>query len=485
MAKAKRYSRKQIINVLNQYEKEARKLLKNKGTLYENLDKVEEYISENGVKYDKLGGLSSLLSLVRDDIDQIYTKTSPECVISTLSAIICIMNNLELEGKDLCEKESVPNDVAIRYIRNGFKDEVDEYRLWRKWEKTGEYPVIPVNIIDSKEEKEITDLAKRYDKLMEPSTLGKTAQKLKDLVPEKIKNYLEEAGHTITESELYTKVMEMLADGFETVLKYAANVTVSEKTVISQINKTMDDNHIFKLEEVCYARGYDVSKLVNKFKTQNIGVALAEGAATGVAGLPGIALNIITSTFIYYRAVQSIAMYYGYDVKNDSKELELATEVFMQAIDPTRESAGELGDTIAKFMALSEALVVKNTINKGWQAMAERGGLCLLIAQIRALANKAALKAVEAAGERGLEITLFKGILEAIGKKLSQKAVLKGLNPAAAVVTALMDVSTMNKITEYADVFYSKRFLFEKQTRIELLRNQGEPIDVEYEVVEK
>ncbi len=483
MAKGKRYTKKQIKKILDLYEKDTLKLIRNKGDLINCLDEVDAYISDNGVKFDKLSGLKTIISLLRDNMEKAYDKNTAECLIESTSSLLNIMSNIDL--KKATDKEYIPNDVVIRYIRSKYKGEIDEYRYWRKWIKSGEYPMVPISIIDNKEDKEMASLEKRYDKLMAPSSIGKVTQKLKDIVPDKIKAILEEAGHEIVENELYKKIMEEVADGFETIMKYAAKVTISEKTVVDQVNKTMEDNHIFKLEEVCYARGYDISKLVNSYKTQNIGVALAEGATTGIAGLPGIIANIFTSTFIYYRAVQSIAMYYGYDVKNDPKELDLATEVFMQAIDPTRSSASELGDTIAKFMAMSQALVVKETIKKGWQGMAEQGGICLLIAQIRALANKAAMKAVQAAGERGLEVTLFEGVLKTIGKKLTQKAVAKGVNPAAAVVTALMDVSSMNKITEYADVFYNKRFLYEKQTRIDILRNPGEPIDVEYEIIEE
>lgn len=116
--------------------------------------------------------------------------------------------------------------------------------------------------------------------------------------------------------------------------------------------------------------------------------------------------------------------------------------------------------------------------------MAERGGICLLITQMRALAHKAAQKALKAAGKKGLEESLFEGIFKAIGKKLTQKVVEKAATPAAAIITALMDVSTMNKIVEYGDIFYNKRFVLEKETRIELLRDPT-IVDVEYKVVEE
>ena len=51
-----------------------------------------------------------------------------------------------------------------------------------------------------------------------------------------------------------------------------------------------------------------------------------------------------------------------------------------------------------------------------------------------------------------------------------------------------MDTAQMNKVLEYADIFYSKRFLLEKEERInELIRkgNNGDNIEiqnVDYEI---
>lgn len=101
--------------------------------------------------------------------------------------------------------------------------------------------------------------------------------------------------------------------------------------------------------------------------------------------------------------------------------------------------------------------------------MASRGGITLLICQMRALANKAAKDALEKAGQKGLEESLFKGVFEQIGKKLTKQAVGKSIPFVGALIGALFDVAQMNKVLEYADVFYNKRFLIEKEVRINML----------------
>lgn len=46
-----------------------------------------------------------------------------------------------------------------------------------------------------------------------------------------------------------------------------------------------------------------------------------------------------------------------------------------------------------------------------------------------------------------------------------------------AVIGALFDMAQMNRILEYADVFYNKRFLLEKEARINTLFADGEDED--------
>ena len=88
---------------------------------------------------------------------------------------------------------------------------------------------------------------------------------------------------------------------------------------------------------------------------------------------------------------------------------------------------------------------------------------------MRALANKSAQKALEKVGQKGLENSLFREIFEQIGKKLSKKALGKAIPVAGAVIGALFDTAQMNTVLEYADVFYNKRYILEKEARINAL----------------
>ena len=98
--------------------------------------------------------------------------------------------------------------------------------------------------------------------------------------------------------------------------------------------------------------------------------------------------------------------------------------------------------------------------------MAERGGACLLIAQMRALAHASARKALEKAGKAGLERSAFRNILEQVGKRLQQKAVQRGVPISGGLIGALFDTGQMQRTLSIADTFYHKRFLVEKELRV-------------------
>ena len=320
------------------------------------------------------------------------------------------------------------------------------------------------DVLDERELHEIDRLTARYEKLIKPGILARAGQKVGDIIPASVKKVAGNAKNAVMEQQLYQQAMDVVASGFKVVEEQAAKMTVSESTVLKKIDSIVPDRDIASLDEVCFARSYEVAKVVNGERTKNLGIAMVEGAVTGAPGFAGIPFNLVLSTFCYYRAVQSVAMFYGYDVKNDNEELVIASEVFSSAMSPG-DVNGELGNTIGKIMMLAEANVVKDTVKKGWTAMAQRHGIPLLIVQLRALANKAAKRALEKAGEAGLENAMFRGVFEQIGKRLTQQAVKKAVPVVSAAIGAFFDTAQMNKVLDYADVFYQKRFILEKGMR--------------------
>lgn len=321
------------------------------------------------------------------------------------------------------------------------------------------------DILDSQELRELDLLTQRYEKLTKPRLIAKAGATIAEKIPSQVKEAASELKNGLTEKQFYVEAMKVISTGFEAIEKNAAKVTVSESMVIQRANEFIENKEITSLDELCFARSYEVAKIAQAEKLPNLIAAFTEGGATGFLGFAGIVPNIVTSTFFYYRAVQSIAMSYGYDVKNNADELMIASEVFTTAMSPKSGNSGEMASVIGKIMMISEAEAIKQTVKKGWTEMAARGGICLLLTQMRALAHKAAKKALEKAGKESLETSVFRSILEQIGKRLGQKTIQRAVPFVSAAIGALFDTGEMNKILDFSDTFYKKRFILEKGIR--------------------
>lgn len=316
-------------------------------------------------------------------------------------------------------------------------------------------------VLDAREQRDLDVLTKRYEKLCEPGPIAKAGRKAVKLIPSAVKDQAGRIGHAISEQELYQQAMDVVAKGFKVLEQQAARLTVTPGVVVRQVNDVTDGIDIEAIDDVCMARSYDIARLVNAERGRNLLIAAAEGGATGAAGFAGIPFNLALSTFCYYRAVQSIALYYGFDTKNDAEELVIAGEVLTQAMDPGHGS-GEMGSVIGKIMLLSEVQTVKEAVRKGWAAAAARGGIPLVIAQLRALAHQSAKKALEKTGQKGLENSVFRSVFEQIGKRLTQKSVSRAIPVVSGIIGAAFDTAQMDKIVAFADIFYQKRFILEK-----------------------
>lgn len=325
---------------------------------------------------------------------------------------------------------------------------------------------IPEVILDKAEEGDLIKIKKAYDKMLEPKVLGKVANKAGELIPSNIKKTITEAKDNITEKELYIKSMEYLAKSFNQLEKLAAKFTLSRTEIVKRVNEIVNDNEITSLEEICLAREYDIFELVNKYKNADLVATIVEGGVCGYIGFVGLLPNLVLSTFLYYRAVQSVALFYGYDIKHDSTELQIASEVFTNALSPRNNTDSELSSVIAKVMLITETTTVKQTVKKGWTAMANKDAVTLLLTQMRALANAAARKALNNAGKKGLEETMFTNVFEQIGKGLTQKNIGKAVPFLGAFIGATIDTAQMSQVIEYANLFYAKRFILEKEERV-------------------
>ncbi len=331
---------------------------------------------------------------------------------------------------------------------------------------------LPTPVVDRKEVELLEVLTKRYEAMTQPSTISKLGNKIGNVVPKQIKQWGQTLTDNISEQELYRQAMELIAKGFKIVEEQAAKYTISEHNILQDIDRLSKSNTITGFDEVCLARSYEISRAVNSSKNKNRILAFVEGGATGAGGFWGLPFNLVLSTLLYFRAVESIAMYYGFDAKNDAEEMIIAGEVFKNALDPAQDDVNnEMSGIISKIMVMTQASIINQTSKKTWTEMATKGGIPLLLTQMRALAHKSAQKALENAGKNGLENSIFKDVFEQIGRKLTLKNTQKVMPIASAIFGALIDTAQMHKVLEYADIFYQKRFIISKVDRISMITN--------------
>lgn len=352
--------------------------------------------------------------------------------------------------------------------------------------------LIPEPILDDKEKKALTDLTEKYDKMLQPTLIKKAGKAIgttaKNILPEKVQKQGKELMNGISEKELYIEVVKKVGECFNILEKIGAKYTLSRGAVVKSVNKKQSNIKVTSLNEFCLLRSYDIDKSISKNNDINIISAFAEGGAFGLGSLAVLPLNIAISMFLYFRAVQNVALYYGYDVKEEPEEMEIAAGVFSNALSPSNNMESGIGNVISKIMITAEFDGLKNMANKTWTQWASEGGIALLICQLRALSNKAAQKALENAGKKGLEESVFTRVLTRIGAAISKESAAKVVpHVAGFIVGAAFDTTMMNKILKYANIFYQKRFILEKQMRInELLGiNCDSTIDVDFTDVEE
>lgn len=338
----------------------------------------------------------------------------------------------------------------------------------------GNISVLPKPILDAQEMDKIDILTEDYEKFMEPGFIAEAMEvareSIDNVMPQLVKDYIQKLSTVVSEADLIRQALEVVAQGFVEVEKLAAKLTINKEVIVKRLNK--ENPLIQSYEDICFARGYEIEKALNLKDLEDMTLAALQGGATGYFGFVGIPANIVLSLFLYFRAVQKIALHYGYDVQNNPGELQIASVITMQALNPNMESGSEtLSSFIGKMMMMTKLTALRQGLNKPYAEMINKGGIQLLFVQIRSLANAAAKNALKKAGEKPLEKTMFTEMLEQLGKQISKDSAKKAIPYVGAVIGLLFDSHYMSKVLRYAKIVYHKRFLLEKEQRIIALVN--------------
>jgi len=335
---------------------------------------------------------------------------------------------------------------------------------------------LPDPILDAHERHLISKLAADWEKFSSRGRIARSLstvfRKVQDaylaITPEKVRSLATAAVDAAQQVELIKMALAQASRGFGELTKQASRFTLSPEGVLRTLRR--DGHAVSSYDEICAMRSYQIERSLSKREWKDRCAALVEGAATGAPGFIGIPFNVALSFLLYFRATQSTALYYGYDVRHDPRELQFASEVTLTSLEPNLAKGSEtLGGLIGKMMLAAELSALSRGLTKTYAQMAEKGGAQLLYVQIRALANKAAEKALKNSGRSGLEAGVFRNLLEQVGRRLPKEAGKKSVPILGAIIGGACDSYLMHRILSGANLIYHKRFLHEKQTRIDIL----------------
>ncbi|MFP4475691.1 MAG: EcsC family protein [Desulfatibacillaceae bacterium] len=316
---------------------------------------------------------------------------------------------------------------------------------------------LPDPVLDQREIELVTELADRYRAFCEPNLLVRRASGLQRVMNARMtpafrKWAFKATGATGPGKDLFSRVQQVAAGGFEAVTRHAATFTVSRERVLEALAAEGAEPEDYS--RVCATRSYIIEQAVAGPRMADRVAAFAEGAATGAPGLLGLPFAVTLSFLLYFRAVQSTALFYGYDVREKPSEMAFASAACMVGVATgTPRPEGTLSGLIERMMYLTD---LSEFTKKG-------GGLA---GEIRALAMDVARKAVRDAGQQGVEAGVFKNFVEQMARFLAKRAGMRGLPLIGAAAGALSDSWYMDRALRGSNLIYHKRFLLEKEQRV-------------------
>lgn len=232
---------------------------------------------------------------------------------------------------------------------------------------------------------------------------------------------------TVAEAAFDTRVGEAVAkaiQGTVNLMNDGASWTVRQEAIFEEFRddghesvRSFSDIQALELEAIDKTVGY----LAAKYKA----VGAAEGAATGLAGAAGIAVDIPTLIGLALRACNEYAAYYGFDPSIQA-ERAFVMNLLSAASSPTQA---------AKQVAMAEVTKISIMIGKRktWKEL-----------------------------EKLLTVQLIKRIAEALGIRLTKGKLAQVVPILGSAVGAGYNAWYLGQVTEMASFMYRERFLIER-----------------------
>ena len=248
---------------------------------------------------------------------------------------------------------------------------------------------------------------------------------------------------------LADKMLTAAAEGFTRLQAQAARYTPGEMEILKAVNACSATRKASRIAEICTLRSYAVHRAVRQSRRQHLLGAVAQGGGTGVFGLAGLPFHLVLSLFLSFRAVETVALFYGFDPRRNSAELAFAGQVFLCAL-----SGGPTA--VHDFLHAP----VENTPAK--------------LAALRAQADATA-KTLGDAGTKSVERMVFQETLEQLLRRFLLRDLGRLVPVLSAAIGAVLELRQMDTVLTFADLVYHKRFLTEKGSRLRALQERSLP----------
>ena len=235
---------------------------------------------------------------------------------------------------------------------------------------------------------------------------------------------LDKAGEVVLKTPGVGWVIQKSVGGLVNVTNDAAQWSVRSESIFEEYRKN-GHRHVGAAEDVVSLDLEDVDRGIGWLAAKYKGMALAEGAAAGALGLPGIPPDIVALVALNLRAIGEYATYCGFDVSSQSERL-YAMHVLGFASSPNDGAKG---------LAMAELVKIANQVatKKAWKDL-----------------------------EKHAFVKLMQQVAKALGIRLTKAKLAQVVPYAGAVVGGGFNAYFTNKVCDAAYFLYRERFLAAK-----------------------
>ena len=121
--KRKKLSTKEIKAIIAQNYKKAAYLFNDKKKVDKLLSVLEDYIEKNTTIIDSYDDIKMLITIIRDVSNDKFNGISPECIVSILSVLMHLEEQISISLESLDEDRK---DI-LSYLQKNFKDDYKDY----------------------------------------------------------------------------------------------------------------------------------------------------------------------------------------------------------------------------------------------------------------------------------------------------------------------------------------------------------------------